>query len=104
MRTTQLALTLLLAGAQAQKLTSVLAGARDLDDIKEVLTKFPAITNTLASAKDITIFLPRNGARGLGYLEAASEGSSLKRSSPSLVEATLTYHVVKGVFPAASVP
>jgi len=97
-------IALVLGAASAQSLPSVLASAKGIDDIKGVLSDYPAIVQTLAAAKDITIFLPRDGARGMSTLERYNDSPVLKRSAPGLVEATLTYHVVKGVFPAASVP
>jgi hypothetical protein len=100
-------LALFLAGCNAQSLSSVLAGAKDLSDLKTVLGKYPAIVNTLASAKGITILAPIDGSDGMDRLVSSVEGALapiVARTSPGLIESTLTYHVLKGVFPASAIP
>jgi fasciclin domain-containing protein len=101
MKTSILTSSLLFGITTAQSLTSILGTAKDIDDIKDVLTKYPSIVNTLTATKGITIFLPRDGAKGLSLLSRSSES---ERAPRGLVENTLTYHVAKGVFPAAALP
>lgn len=90
----------LLGAASAQKLTSLLGARSQTGDITDILSNYPAITQALASAKGITIFLPKDGARGLRQLNT---GVGRARTTPA-IEAALTYHVAKGVFPAAGIP
>jgi uncharacterized surface protein with fasciclin (FAS1) repeats len=94
------AATLLLIGANAQSLGEVLSSAKGIDGFKSVIAKYPAIVSALSAAKGITIFVPRDGAKGISQLAAAVASPP----SPGFVEATLTYHVVKGAIPAAKVP
>lgn len=94
------AIPLLIAGVSAQSLTEVLASAKGIEQFKSVVAKYPAIVSTLASAKEITLFVPRDGAKGIKALTAAV----VSPPSPGFVEATLTYHVVKAAIPAVKIP
>jgi uncharacterized surface protein with fasciclin (FAS1) repeats len=92
--------SLFVLGASAQSLSQVLSSAEGIEGFKTVVAKYPAIVSALSAAKGITIFVPRDGAKGLSDLAAAVASPP----SPGFVEATLTYHVVKGAIPAAKVP
>lgn len=114
---------LFIAGAQGQTLQSLL-GTPGLTQLTAVLGKFPAITNTLANAKDITILAPADGARGIQQLLASTSGQGkafVDRFTPGSVEAALTYRksylstytgdmslqspdVLKGAIPSSAIP
>jgi len=97
---------ILFASAQAQTLQSLL-GSPGLTNLTTILSRYPALAATLSSATDITILAPADGARGLERILASTSerGQALiNRFSPGIIESTLTYHVLKGSFPASAIP
>lgn len=102
-----LALAALAACASAQmdvgnsSLTSVLSSAADLSNLTSFVSQFPQLLTTLSSANNITILAPSNEAFGK-FLQSPA-ASAVAANDSNAIQALLSYHVLNGTYPAASV-
>jgi hypothetical protein len=90
-------------GQKAPTLETVVSADPKLSDFATILRKYPLISEHIGMAGAVTFFVPADGARGLKeLLKLASEPETTR--TPGLVEWTLSYHVIHGIVPAASIP
>lgn len=86
--------TLALAGAvSSQAITDVIAQTPELSTLGALLTAYPAVASTLASASNITILAPSNSAFSAFLTTAVNESIA---ADAGLVPAVLSYHVLSG--------
>lgn len=91
-----------LAGATAaHSLLEVLAGNPDLSSLVAFVKKYPDLVQALSTASNITVLAPTNAAFAAFQ---ADQGVAAELGNPEFGKAVLQYHVLKGVFPAASIP
>lgn len=102
MQLKQLAASLAFASTvSAQALTDVISQTPELSTLGALLTAYPAVANTLASASNITVLAPSNAAFS-AFLTSAVNASIAADSN--LVPSVLEYHVLAGTIKAADIP
>jgi uncharacterized surface protein with fasciclin (FAS1) repeats len=95
------ALAVVAARAQSEmNLTSLIKSNSNLSALGTLLSAYPNITTSLASARNVTLFAPNNDA-----FQALNSSGLLTQaaSQPGLVEALLNYHVVQGTVYAENI-
>jgi hypothetical protein len=96
------AIAALAGGSWAQSLSSVVAANPNLSDFAAILKKVPMIGMHIGMADGVTLLAPGNSPQSKHLLEFILGPDAAK--TPGLVEWTLSYHVLKGVLPAAAIP
>ncbi len=89
------------ASAQMMNLNQTLAGTPDLSNLTSYLALFPQVMTQLMSAQNITVLAPSNEAFS-AYMNS-SAGMAIKANDTMAIQALLTYHVLNGTYPAASI-
>jgi hypothetical protein len=96
------AIAALAVGSFAQSLSSIVAASPNLSDFATILKKFPMIEMHIGMADGVTLLAPGNSPQSKQLIEFINGPEASK--TPGLVEWTLSYHVLKGVIPAAAIP
>lgn len=99
MRFSELLPAVFAAGTAAQSLVDVLSSQSDLSDLVALVQTLPDVLAALGNATDITLLAPSNDALS-EFLEDPAVVAAVA-ADPGLVEATLSYHVIPGVFPSS---
>ena len=89
------------ASAQMMSLNQTLASTPDLSNLTSYLSLFPQVMTQLSSAQNITILAPSNEAFA-AYMNS-SAASAIQANDTMGIQALLTYHVLMGTYPAASI-
>ena len=89
------------ASAQMMNLTATLMSTPDLSNLTSYLSLFPQVLTQLSSASNITILAPSNEAFA-AYMNS-SAASAIKANDTMAIQSLLTYHVLAGTYPAASI-
>lgn len=102
MQLKQLVSSLALASTvSAQALTDVISQTPELSTLGALLTAYPAVAQTLASASNITVLAPSNTAFS-AFLTSAVNASIA--ADAGLVPAVLSYHVLSGTIRSTEIP
>jgi hypothetical protein len=96
------AVAALAGGSFAQSLSSVVAANPNLSDFAAILKRVPMIGMHIGMADGVTLLAPGNSPQSKQLLEFIRGPEASK--TPGLIEWTLSYHVLKGVLPAAAIP
>ncbi|KDR70012.1 hypothetical protein GALMADRAFT_901100 [Galerina marginata CBS 339.88] len=87
------------ATALAQSIVDVLKGQSQLSTLVTLLNTQPDLVSTLGSATNITLLAPHNDA----FTQFLNSPAGMQAATtPGAVAALLTYHVIKGTFPASA--
>jgi hypothetical protein len=89
---------------KAPTLSEVVSADSKLSDFAAILKKYPLISEHIGMAGAVTFFVPTNGARGLKDLLQFVNGPEAAKAPFGTVEFLLSYHVIHGVVPVASIP
>ena len=89
------------ASAQMMNLNQTLSGNPNLSNLTSYLQLFPQVMSMLGSAQNITILAPSNQAFA-AYMNS-SAGMAIKANDTMAIQSLLTYHVLNGTYPAASI-
>ena len=89
------------ASAQMMNLNQTLTSTPDLSNLTSYLSLFPQVLSQLSSAQNITILAPSNEAFAT-YVNS-SVGMAIAANDTTAIQALLTYHVLNGTYPAASI-
>jgi hypothetical protein len=93
--------TALAAGSFAQNLSAVVSSNPNLSDLATILAKYTFVQHHIGMANGVTFLAPANGPATKKLLQFLDTPSA---KTPGVVETLLSYHVLKGVIPAAEVP
>ena len=89
------------ASAQMMNLNQTLSGNPDLSNLTTYLQLLPGVMSMLSSAQNITVLAPSNAAFA-AYMNS-SAGMAIKANDSMAIQSLLTYHVLNGTYPAASI-
>ena len=84
--------------AQSMNLTALLGSQPSLSSLVKLLGAYPTIANSLASAKNVTLFAPNNAA-----IAALTKSGLLTGASTSTIQNILDYHVVPELVYASAI-
>ncbi|KAL9104028.1 MAG: hypothetical protein Q9163_000967 [Psora crenata] len=89
------------ASAQTMNLTAALTSSPDLSNLTGIVSTFPQLLSTLASATNITILGPSNEA--FAKFLRTPAGSAITSNDTASIQALLQYHVLNGTYPASAI-
>src|ERR1700712_5388738 len=89
------------AGSLAQNLSEVVAANPNLSDLSTILAKYSFVQHHIGMANGVTFLAPVNSPATKQLLQFLDTPAA---KVPGVVETLLSYHVLKGVIPAAEVP
>ena len=91
----------LAAGSFAQNLSAVVSADPNLSDLATILAKYTFVQHHIGMANGVTFLAPANGPATKKLLQFLDTPAA---KTPGVVETLLSYHVLKGVTPAAQLP